>query len=188
MRTPFGEGKAMKRMIGVTAVAALFLLLTLPAPACAQGPFRPGTDIRPPGPGIPPLPDLIIVGGLKLRTAPFVLGDRIKIPVQLRIENRGNAAAGAFRIAFFRLVDAPPGAMEEVEFDGAKLFSSIRPTREGGGEGVSFYSVMGNAVVPAALAGQRIRICAVVDSDNQVRESDETRNKTPWLEVQLPRR
>jgi hypothetical protein len=38
------------------------------------------------------------------------------------------------------------------------------------------------------MAGQRIRICAVVDSDNPVRESDETRSKTPWLEFQLPLR
>jgi len=175
-------------MISVVAVAAVLLFSAPPVPAFAQGPVKPGTDIRPPGPGIPPLPDLIIAGGLKPRSAPFILGDRIKIPVQLRIENRGNAAAGAFRIAFFRLVDAPPGAMEEIEFDGAKIFPGLRPTREGGGDGISFHGVMGNAVVPVALAGQRVKICAVVDSDNQVRESDETRNRTPWLEVQLPRR
>ena len=178
----------MKRTMLLVAVAAVFFFSTPPVPACAQGPLKRGTDIRPPGPGIPPLPDLIIVGGLKPRSAPFILGDRIKIPVQLRIENRGNAAAGRFRIALFRLVDAPPGAMEEIEFDGAKIFPGLRPTREGGGDGISFHSVMGNAIVPAALAGQRIRICAVVDSDNEVLESDETRNKTPWLEVQLPRR
>lgn len=178
----------MKPMTWLMAAAAVLLFSTLPVPACAQGPYKPGTDIRPPGPGIPPLPDLIYVGGLKPRTAPFILGDRIKIPVQLRIENRGNAPAGRFRIAFFRLVDAPPGAMEEIEFDGAKIFPGLRPSREGGGDGISFHSVMGNAIVPVALAGQRIRICAVVDSDNEVLESDETRNKTPWLEVQLPRR
>lgn len=118
---------------------------------------------------------------------------KIRIPrygckIQIIGKTHGLAASPGYRIAFFRLVDAPPGAMEEVEFDGEKLFPSIRPTRDGGGEGISFYNVMGNAVVPIALAGQRIKICAVVDSDNRVRESDETRNKTPWLEVELPRR
>lgn len=178
----------MKRMIWVMAVAAVVVFAAPPVPAFAQGPYVPRVDVKRPAPGLPALPDLIISGGLKLRMAPFVLGDRIKIPVQLRIENRGNAAAGAFRIAFFRLVDAPPGAMEEIEFDGAKIFPGLRPTREGGGDGISFHGVMGNAIVPVALAGQRVKICVVVDSDNQVRESDETRNRTPWLEVQLPRR
>ena len=116
------------------ALAAAVVIFVVPSFARAQGPILPRIDVKRPAPGLPAFADLIISGGLKLRTAPFVLGDRIKIPVQLRIENRGNAAAGAFRIAFFRLVDTPPGAMEEVEFDGEKLFPSIRPTRDGGGE------------------------------------------------------
>jgi len=38
------------------------------------------------------------------------------------------------------------------------------------------------------MAGQRIRICAVVDSAGQVRESDGTRSKTLRLDIELPRR
>jgi hypothetical protein len=175
----------------LTVIAIVLLMSGMPFDVSAEEPFTPRFDIKKPipgqpSPGLPPLPDLIISGGLKLRLPPFILGDRIKIPVQIRIENRGAAASGPFQIAFFRLVDAPPGAIEEVEFDGAKLFSGIRPTRDGGGDGVSFYSVMGNAIVPIAMAGQKIKICTVVDSERQVRELDETHNKTPWLEVQLP--
>ena len=64
---------------------------------------------------------------------------KIRIPrygckIQIIGKTHGLAASPGYRIAFFRLVDAPPGAMEEVEFDGEKLFPSIRPTRDGGGE------------------------------------------------------
>jgi len=173
----------------IWVIFSIFFLILMLSPSYAQGPreikpAQPDVKAKPIGP--PPLPDLIISGGLRLRTAPFILGEQIKVPVQLRIENRGNAAAGPFKIAFFQLINSPPGAIGEIGFDGTKLFSGLAPTRTRPEEGIGFENIMGNVILPKSLAGQKVKIRGVVDSDNQVRESDEADNETPWLEVQLP--
>ncbi|WP_297212815.1 MULTISPECIES: hypothetical protein [Thermodesulfovibrio] len=41
---------------------------------------------------------------------------------------------------------------------------------------------------PLSMAGQKVKVRALVDSINNVKESNETLNVSRWLEIQLPER
>lgn len=196
--------KRIRRMIRVIGLMAIFVTvmfsLSFSQPPAQQKSKDPTPAVQPvmpvkpdvrQGTGLPPLPDLIIVSLLRLDRPPFFAFsgtygmEAIIVPIRFRIENRGNADAGRFRISIRQQLVSPPGAETEAMVEGDRYINGLRPTRLYP-EGVGFYNLLWNVVFPKGMAGQRVRIKAVIDSGNEVRESDETLNHSPWLEVQLP--
>jgi hypothetical protein len=186
-------------MAGLTAItiAGMFSLSFAQEKSKETAPIKPATplkpDIRGERPGAPSLPDLIIVGvSLRLDRPPFFAFsgtygmDGIIVPFRFRIENRGNADAGRFRISIMQQPVSPPGPETEAMVEGDRYINGLRPTALYPTEGVGFYNFLWNVVFPRGMAGQRVRISAIIDSGNEVRESDETLNRSQWLEVQLP--
>ncbi|MDI1472667.1 MAG: hypothetical protein QMD43_07225 [Thermodesulfovibrio sp.] len=138
--------------------------------------------------GLPAMPDLIIVGRINLDGNPRIgfasacRGECIIAQIKLRIENRGNAPARErFKVSIMQELISPPGAEQEVLTDGIFINGL---NRSGVGE---FYSnLLVPIYFPLSMAGQKVKVRAIVDSLNSVRESDETRNASKWLEIQLP--
>jgi hypothetical protein len=184
----------MKRY-GMVLIASLFFIIFLFSLSPAQGPkeIKPvQPDVKKEPIGLPPLPDLIIVAGLRLDRPPFIAfsalarEEAIIVPIRFRIENRGNADAGRFRISVMQQLASPPGAETEAMVEGDRSIGGLRPTRLHPREGVGFYNLLWNVVFPKSMAGKTVKIRAIIDSNNEVRESDERDNVTRWLAVQLP--
>lgn len=174
----------MKRK-GLIVIAAIVFLAMLTFISYAQekpkmptAPAQPGEIKR--APSLPPLPDLIIVGHIRLAGTPSFVGEEIRVPISYRIENRGTVAAGPFMVSIFQQYDDPPGSEGELS-SGQRTFSGLRPSREVGGLNATV-----NVNIHRSFAGQKVKIRAIVDSLNQVIESDESLNHSPWLEVRLP--
>ncbi len=183
----------MKRY-GVLFISLLFLLHFLLLVSHAQGPkeIKPvQPDVKTEPIDLPPLPDLIIVNRLFLDRQPFIAfsalarEESIIVPIRFRIENRGNADAGRFRISIMQQLTSPPGAEIEAMVEGDSYIGGLRPSARYG-EGVGSYNLRWNVIFPKSMIGQRVKIRAIIDSNNEVRESSERNNVTPWLEVQLP--
>ncbi len=132
-------------------------------PSYSQG--APPKEIKPVQPdvktkpvGLPSLPDLIIVVGLHLDRQPFfafsalVREEAIIVPIRFRIENRGNADAGRFRIAIMQQLTAPPGAETEAMVEGDRYMGGLRPTLRYPREGVGFYNLRWNVIFPKSMA------------------------------------
>lgn len=141
--------------------------------------------------GPPPMPDLIIVGGkIELVGTPYISfasacrGECIIARIKFRIENRGNAdARERFKVSIMQQLPSPPVAEQEVLTDDP-FINGLR--RFGLRE---FYAdITWPIYFPLSMAGQKVKIRAVVDSLNNVRESDETLNWSEWFEIQLPER
>ena len=126
-------------------------------------------------------PDLKVAGRIRTTGAASFVGENIVVPISLGIENRGDSAAGPFQLSIMQLLPAPPGAEQEVEFTGTRIFSGLEPRRRAGS-----LSIAGNAIIHKSFAGQKVKIRAIVDSMGQVVESNEKNNHSPWLEVQMP--
>lgn len=193
-------------MMGVFAAIFMAVMFSLsfaqtPAQQKSKGPTPPVQPVMPvkqelrPGTGLPPLPDLIIAGPVRLDRPPFFgfsgrwRMQAVIVPIRFRIENRGNADAGSFRITIKQQSISSPGAETEAKVEGETRISGLRPTRLYPTEGVGFYNLLWNVAFPKSMAGQRFRIKAIIDSGNEVREAPpagETDNVSPWLEVQLP--
>jgi hypothetical protein len=176
----------------------MFFLFVMFSISYAQG--TPPKEIKPVQPDVktkpfspPPLPDLIIVGYLKLDRQPFIAfsavarAEAIIVPIRFRIENRGNADAGRFRISIMQQLISPPGAEMEAMVEGDRYIGGLRPSARYG-EGVGSYNLLWNVIFPKSMIGQKVKIRAIIDSNNEVRESaeGERNNVSPWLEVQLP--
>ncbi len=141
--------------------------------------------------GPPPMPDLIIVadkielvGTHYINFASACRGECIIARIKFRIENRGNAdVRERFKVSIMQQLPSPPGGEQEVLTDDP-FINGLR--RSGVGE---FYAnITWPIYFPLSMAGQKVKIRAVVDSLNNVRESDETLNVSRWLEIQLPER
>jgi hypothetical protein len=184
----------MKRLI-LVIILGILLLPAMLSQSYAQGakeinPVRPDAITKPIG--LPPLPDLIIVARLRLDRQPFIAfsglvrEQAIIVPLRFRIENRGNADAGRFRISMMQQLSSPPGAETEAMVEGDRSIGGLRPSRSYG-EGIGSYNLLWNVVFPKSMAGKRVKIRAIIDSNNEVRESPEgeRNNASPWLEVQL---
>lgn len=184
------------RRFSILIIFSIFFLTVMFSLSYAQG--TPPREIKPIQPDVktksidpPPLPNLIIVGYLKLDRQPFIAfsalarAESIIVPIRFRIENRGNADAGRFRISIMQQLISPPGAETEAMVEGDRYIGGLRPSALYG-EGIGSYNLLWNVVFPKSMAGQKVKIRAIIDSNNEVRESDERDNVSPWLEVQLP--
>ncbi len=152
----------------------------------------PPPDVKKTKPmGPPPLPDLIISGGLHLDRQPFIAfsslarEEAIIVPIRFRIENRGDGDAGRFQISIMRQPITPPGPESVTMVEGDRYIAGLRPTARYG-EGIGSYNLLWNVIFPRRMTGQKVKIRGIIDSNNEVRESNERDNVTPWLEVQLP--
>lgn len=141
--------------------------------------------------GPPPMPDLIILAGkLELVGTPYISfasacrGECIIARIKFRIENRGNAdARERFKVSIMQQLPSPPEAEQEVLTDDP-FINGLR--RSGVGE---FYAdITWPIYFPLSMAGQKVKVRALVDSLNNVKESDEALNWSEWLEIQLPER
>lgn len=187
----------MKRY-GILFVSSLFFLNCLFSISYAEEPkeikpVRP--DVKKEFTGPSPLPDLIIVGrALHLDRPPFIAfsslarEEAIIVPIRFRIENRGNADAGRFQISIMQQLTSPPGAEMEAMVEGERTIAGLRSTSVTAREGVGAYNLRWNVVFPKSMTGQKVKIRAILDSNNEVRESPsgERNNVSSWLEVQLP--
>ena len=186
------------RRFSILVILSIFFLFVMFSLSYAQG--TPPKEIKPVQPdvktkalGPPALPDLIIVGYLKLDRRPFIAfsslarAESIIVPIRFRIENRGNADAGRFRISIMQQLVSPPGAEMEAMVEGDRYIGGLRPSARYG-EGVGSYNLLWNVIFPKSMTGQKVKIRAIIDSNNEVRESSdgERNNVSPWLEVQLP--
>jgi hypothetical protein len=81
---------------------------------------------------------------------------------------------------------APPGAETEAMVEGDRTIGGLRGPSTRYGEGIGSYNLLWNVIFPKSMAGKKVQIRGIIDSNNEVRESDETLNHSPWLEVQLP--
>ena len=127
------------------------------------------------------LPDLVVSRGTFLATdAAWSSDDKIVVTIVLEIENRkGGADAGAFQLSIMHQYPPPAAPMEtELEFTGARLFTGL--------EAGSSIHVSGQISFSKSQAGQTAKVRAIVDSMNQVKESNERNNVSDWLEIQLP--
>ncbi len=187
----------MKKHVPLIILAVFVGMALFSSPSYVQGatpkeikPIQPDVKSKPISP--PPLPDLIIVNRLFLDRQPFIAfsslarAEAIIVPIRFRIENRGNADAGRFQISIMQQLTAPPGAETEAMVEGDRTFGGLRGPSTRYGEGVGVYNLKWNVIFPKSMAGQRVKIRGIIDSNNEVRESDETLNHSPWLEVQLP--
>jgi hypothetical protein len=183
------------RMLIVFSIVILMITFSLSStqgtPARETKAVQP--DVKTKSMDPPPLPDLIIVGRLKLDRQPFIAfsslarAESIIVPIRFRIENRGNADAGRFRISIMQQLISPPGAEMEAMVEGDRYIGGLRPSARYG-EGVGSYNLLWNVIFPKSMTGQKVKIRAIIDSNNEVRESSdgERNNVSPWLEVQLP--
>jgi len=139
--------------------------------------------------GPPAMPDLIIVGRkVDLIRNPYIgfasacRGECIIAQIKFRIENRGNAPAReSFKVSIMQELTSPPGVEQEVLTDGVFINGLNRS-----GVGEFYADLLVPIYFPLSMAGQKVKVRAIVDSLNNVRESDETRNASRWLEIQLP--
>lgn len=117
------------------------------------------------------MPDLIIVvGKIEIVGTPSInfasacRGEFIISRIKFRIENRGNAdARERFKVSIMQQLPLPPGAEQEV-FTDDPFINGLR--RSGVGE---FYAnITWPIYFPLSMAGQKVKIRAVVDSLNNV--------------------
>jgi hypothetical protein len=126
-----------------------------------------------------PKPDLV-VGAIWATSKPILSGDNYIVSIAVRVENKGTANAGPFQIAIMKALEAPPGAESEVQFRIAGgPISGLRADNKLEISGIV-------TIAPRSESGKKLKIRALVDSQTQVAESDETNNVSPWFEVQLP--
>ena len=123
-------------------------------------------------------PDLI-VKKIQASGAAVFAGESIILPVTLRIENAGRKDAGPFRVAIMKALVAPVGAEREVEFS-----AKTPTTRLKAGGSLDINGKI--TIAHRSEAGRNVRIRALVDSQNQVDESNEGNNLSSRLEVRLP--
>jgi len=177
----------------VILMVTFFLSSAQGTPARETKPVQP--DVKTKSMDPPPLPDLIIVARtLHLDRQPFIAfsslarAESIIVPIRFRIENRGDADAGRFRISIMQQLTSPPGAEMEAMVEGDRYIEGLRSTRLNAREGVGVYNLRWNVIFPKSMLGQKVKIRAIIDSNNEVRESSdgERNNVTSWLEVQLP--
>ena len=182
--------------------AILIAISSFFSPSYVQGAGTPPKEMRPVGSDVkskpmspPPLPDLIIVGALlHLDRQPFIAfsslarEEAIIVPIRFRIQNRGEADAGRFQIAIMQQPITPAGPESIAMVEGDRYIGGLRPTSITTMEGVGLYDLRWNVVFPKRMTGQKVKIRAILDSNNEVRESPEgeRNNSSSWLEVQLP--
>ena len=125
-----------------------------------------------------PKPDLV-VKEMWTTGAASLTREGILLPVAVRVENIGTAAAGPFRVAVLKALEDPAGGQREVKF------STKQAT--GGLKARGSLDVTGTIdLAPRSEAGRRIEIRAFVDSQNRVDESNEGNNFSAWIQVRLP--
>jgi len=191
------------RRHGFSIILVIFIAIALFfSSSYVQGAGTPPKEMRPVQPdvktkpiGPPPLPDLIIVGALlHLDRQPFIAfsslarEEAIIVPIRFRIQNRGEADAGRFQIAIMQQPITPAGPESIAMVEGDRYIGGLRPTSITTMEGVGRYDLRWNVVFPKRMTGQKVKIRAILDSHNDVRESPEgeRNNSSTWLEVQLP--
>ncbi len=147
-------------IVPITIALFSFLCYSKEAAQKETSPTKP--DVKTGPAALPALPDLIIVGGALhldrqpfIAFSPFAREEAIIVPIRFRIENRGNADAGRFRIAIMQQLTAPPGAETEAMVEGDGYIGGLRPTVRYPREGVGFYNLRWNVIFPKGMEGKK---------------------------------